>query len=742
MAVKSITCQGTYGSKYILYMEYNLISQNIANNTSRIRLRMYAQSTSSQYHAYNLNPDANSYRIKVDDITKVSGTKAMDFRNRKIVELGTWEGNIMHNSDGTKTITIEGSFSISGTSSLSGGYISFTWRLPTIPRASDVSVPSSANFGATITITHTRKSSSFTITLRYKLGNASGTIANKVARDITSWTIPNTLMNQIPNATSGNITIYCDTYNGSTLIGTKSTTIKTNVPSSVVPTFSGLKHEEQNSTVAALNLGKYIQGLSQIKFTIAGASGVYGSTIKTYRIEFEDKTYTSSSATATPTGTGSLTVKATITDSRGRSTSKTVTINVLAYAPPRLDSYSTRRIDGTNIRVSYGIVVKQLEGKNTCTVTIKTKERSQTSWTTARTVDIELTSEEITGTSTLQDYDITKSFDIRIEVKDKFNTTIAETSVSTDFVVMSLSPTGVGIGKIWEAGALDIGGHTRIRDNGNLLYLIGQGHGYLSFYPRGEVEGRKAWIGFDSDNSPHLQMINEDDGDIHIKATNGNVFLNDINVLSVLNSALKDTGTTLNSETIDWDTLEPGIYRVSCLGINAPTDVYNYGMLLVTQTSTGVFQLYIPHSLSSVIDKPYFRIKYDTSDWRDWMPLASGLLPELVVFTRDGTTGGSQTVPLSSGRVPSAIICFVSVQNPWTNYASWSMWANGTQRSIYSTDDLFVPTSSFINIGPREGNKMVAEVNTVTATGVSISWIKHGNGISGTITGYLLALYN
>lgn len=528
MAVKQTTCKGTWGSKYILYMEYTLVSQNITNNTSRIRLRMYAQSTSSQYGAYNLNSNANSYSIKVDGTTRVSGTKAMDFRNRKIVELGTWEGNITHNSDGTKTITIEGSFSISGVSSLSGGNISFTWKLPTIPRASDVSAPSSANFGATITITHARKSSGFTITLRYKLGNASGTIADKVSRDSTSWAIPNTLMNQIPNATSGTLTIYCDTYSGSTKIGTKSTTIKVNVPSSIVPTFSGLRHEEQNSAVASLNLGKYIQGLSRIKLTIAGASGAYGSTIKSYRIEFEGKAYTSSSTTVVPAKTGSLTAKATITDSRGRSASKTVTINVLAYAPPKLITYSARRIDGTNIRVNYGMIVKQLEGKNTCTVTIKTKERGQTYWTTARTVDIELTSEEITGTSTLQNYDITKSFDVRIEIKDKFNTTIAETSVSTDFVVMSLSPTGVGIGKIWEVGALDVGGHARITSNGNLLYLIGQGHGYLSFYPRGEVEGRKAWIGYGSNDSPHLQMINEDDGNIYIRANNGKVFFNGI----------------------------------------------------------------------------------------------------------------------------------------------------------------------------------------------------------------------
>ena len=635
MAVKQTTCKGTWGSKYILYMEYTLVSQDIANNKSRIRLHMYAQSTSSQYGAYNLNPSANSYSIKVDGSVKTSGNKAMDFRNRQIVDLGTWEGDINHNSDGTKTITIEGSFSISGTSSLSGGDISFTWQLPTIPRASDVSVPSSANFGATITITHARKSSNFTITLRYKLENASGTIADKVARDSTSWTIPNNLMNQIPNATSGTLTIYCDTYNGSTLIGTKSTTLKANVPSSVVPTFSELKHEEQNAAVSSLNLGKYIQGLSQIKFTITGASGAYGSTIKSYKIEFEGKAYTNSSTTVAPTQTGNLTAKATITDSRGRTASKSVTINVIAYAPPKLITYSARRIDGTNIRVSYGMIVKQLEGKNTCTVTIKTKERAQTNWTTVRTVDIELTNEEITGTSTLTNYDITKSFDVRIEVKDKFNTTIAETSVSTDFVVMSLSSTGVGIRKIWEAGALDIGGHTRITSNGNLLYLIGQGHGYLSFYPRGEVEGRKAWIGFGSNNSPHLQMRNEDDGDIYIQANNGKVFFNGIPIDGeMITISLQNGWTgTLNAHKFSKGLvgltarINAGAISAGTIIANIPAGYRPYRIMpvLAFNTSRGVYLagLYIRSSDGAIIfrsqsalttiaegEKVYFNIMY------------------------------------------------------------------------------------------------------------------------------------
>ena len=127
------TCYGTYGGHYTLYLDYNLNSQNIGANTSNITLHMYARSDSSSYKAYNLY-ETNPVSLNVNGGIVFSRNQAMDFRNQAWVDMGSWSGDVGHNSDGNLYITVGGSFSINGTSSLSGGDVSTGWTLPQIPR--------------------------------------------------------------------------------------------------------------------------------------------------------------------------------------------------------------------------------------------------------------------------------------------------------------------------------------------------------------------------------------------------------------------------------------------------------------------------------------------------------------------------------------------------------------------------------------------------------------------------------
>ena len=103
-----------------------------------------------------------------------------------------------------------------------------TWALDSIPRASQPSCitwPSTTddvgNIGDTIAIHMNRVSSSFTHTVRYSWHTKTGTIATNVTNNCI-WKIPTDFAENIPTATSGWGTIYVDTYNGSTKIGTKS----------------------------------------------------------------------------------------------------------------------------------------------------------------------------------------------------------------------------------------------------------------------------------------------------------------------------------------------------------------------------------------------------------------------------------------------------------------------------------------------------------------------------------------
>lgn len=335
-----------------------------------------------------------------------------------------------------------------------------------IPVSSVSLSASSVNYGSSVTINISRAHSKLTHRIRYNWNNNTGTIVSSTSSTSYSWTVPNNFMNYIPNSTSTTGTIYVDTYNGTKLVGTRSVNLRTTVPSSVVPNFSSIGHSEQNSAVAALNLGSgvYAQNLSKIKFTINGAAGAYGSTIKSYKIVYDGTTYNSSSATTgTIKNSGTRTVTATITDSRGRTASKSATVSVLAYNSPSISSFSVRRCneDGSNndmgeyIKVTYGGSMSNLNSKNTATVYIDTKPRSSSTWTTKNSFAI---TGSFSGTKIFGTYEITQSYDVRIRVVDKFYTVTSTKQLSTAVVTMSWGKQGVGIGKIWEQGALDVGG--------------------------------------------------------------------------------------------------------------------------------------------------------------------------------------------------------------------------------------------------------------------------------------------
>jgi hypothetical protein len=367
---------------------------------------------------------------------------------------------ISNNDRATCTIYCD---TYSGSTNIGTKSITVTLIIP----VSSVSLSaSSVNYGSSVTINISRAHSKLTHSIRYNWNNNTGTIASSISYTGYSWTVPNNFMNYIPNSTSTTGTIYVDTYNGTKLVGTKSINLKTNVPSSVVPSFSSIGHSEQNSAVAALNLGSgvYARNLSKIKFTINGASGAYGSTITKYKIVYDGTTYNSSSATTgTIKNSGTRTVTATITDSRGRTASKSTTVSVLAYNSPSITSFSVRRCnaDGSNndmgeyIKVTYGGSMSNLNSKNTATVYLDTKPRSSGTWTTKNSFAI---TGSFSGTKIVGTYGITQSYDVRIRVVDKFHTVTSTQQLSTAAVTMSWGKQGVGIGKIWEQGALDVGG--------------------------------------------------------------------------------------------------------------------------------------------------------------------------------------------------------------------------------------------------------------------------------------------
>ena len=311
-----------YGSYFWVKWEIKG-SQDIANNRTTIAW------------SCGLHPEEQYYdnAVKMNAVT-INGTKVYsggtysditDYKDRTF-DSGTL--TIPHNSDGSKNFTISAvSGWIYGNGDYYGEAKSFT--LPTIPRASSVSC-STANIGSNATITINRASTSFTHTLTYSFGDLTGTIATKTSSTNISWTIPTTFYGQIPNSKSGTGTITCQTYKGSTLIGSKSTTFTATVSESASkPTLSPTV-SDSNSTTTALtgDSSKFIKYYSNAAVA-TGAQARNSATLKSYKITCGAKSLTTTSGTINAVESGSFTFSA--TDSRGYTTSQTVTKTLIKY---------------------------------------------------------------------------------------------------------------------------------------------------------------------------------------------------------------------------------------------------------------------------------------------------------------------------------------------------------------------------------------------------------------------------
>ena len=446
-------------------------SQNIAGNSSQVRVRLALLNTTTTFSDYDCSAyvDLNGQRLSW------SGRPSVLSYNQTIMLIDQTI-TIGHNEDGTKSFGLSARFSGSGgwsPGTLSIGGNSFT--LTTIPRASSVSV-SSGIIGNALTININRQSSSFKHTVRYAWGNKSGTIASNVDTS-TTWTIPLDFANDIPNSTSGIGTIYVDTYSDSTKTGTQSTTLTASVPDSAKPTFSSITLTDTNTAVQALMTGNnFLQIMSNIQVTFNGQSGSYGSSITGYRAEIVNRNQVTNSNggyLGMMNFNGSATIRASVVDSRGRwSDTKDVTINVIEYFAPIL-SFTAQRTRETpsiiQIIRNAKIAPITLSGsqKNIMTLSFKVAPLGSTSYTadngSASGSWATLSALTNSSANMAGNYPANKSFTIIGTLSDKFTSVEFSATVATESVVMSYDKDGrVGIGKIAEngpAGSLDAAGN-------------------------------------------------------------------------------------------------------------------------------------------------------------------------------------------------------------------------------------------------------------------------------------------
>lgn len=453
----AVTINGTTSTYWTFKLVVTENSTSVANNTSSVTVEAFIGRGTTAGGSYMWGAKISCHV----DITGCS-RQTISYNNAGQVNIsaGGWLSigkttfsAVPHNDDGSKTVTVSASFTnnISPSSGSANGSVTLT----TIARASQPScitwpehTQNVGEFGDTISIHMNRKSDNFTHTVRYAYGDLSGTIATGVTTG-TQWKIPLSFMDKIPNDTSGSGTIYVDTYNGSTKIGTKYCGFTATVPASVKPSVTA---SLEDTTGVDDIYGSPVAGLSKIKVT-PSVTLAYSSPIKTYAITIDGATYASKTVT---TGilqnAGSSKVTVTVTDERGRSGSWTYTMNVQAYSRPQVTALAVHRVDedGTEndqggwVSVTFSTAVASMNSKNTAAYVLRYKQTTSDTWTSLKLTDL-ANNFNVMNHAIIFEASPSYSYDVELSATDRHSTNTRSTSASTAFSLMDWHNSGTGL---------------------------------------------------------------------------------------------------------------------------------------------------------------------------------------------------------------------------------------------------------------------------------------------------------
>lgn len=429
-------------------------SQSIADNTTSVTIKATLNWT---YGTWNNNKMYGELTIDGEDYGFNANFNWNGASTSGSVVLITKTVDVAHNADGTKTLdySVWYEYHSGKTVEASGSR-----TLPLIARTSQPSCITwpehtqyVGEFGDTISIHTNRKNSSLTHTLRYQFGSRSGTIATGVGNG-TEWTVPLDLMHLLPNSVAGSGTIYCDTYSGSTKIGTASCGFTATVPDSIKPSCNFTLED-----VTGIDdiYGSPVQFLSRIKVAVT-AQTAYSSPIAAYIVEANGASYSGAEVT---TGflqsSGSSPIKVTVRDQRGRTGSASYTMSVQAYTPPTVSKLNIKRCnaDGTEndkgeyIHVTFSAAVSSMGNKNTAAYALRYKKSTDETYTVVNFSAL-ANRYTVTDQTYLFAADPDFSYNIEVTATDRHNTATRATSGSTAFTLMDwkASGTGIAFGKV------------------------------------------------------------------------------------------------------------------------------------------------------------------------------------------------------------------------------------------------------------------------------------------------------
>lgn len=435
---RTITIPDTGGKNKYLQLTWSAV-QSIENNTSTITWTLSTSGTYPYWVYYSKT------KVVIDGVT-VYWREAKTQQEAGVIATDTV--TLTHDSQGDRSFSASisaGIFDHAVNATASG-----TWTLNNIPRASTVTAVG-MKFGESGTLNITRADPSFKDGVHWAFGSQIGSIVADEAptsADTVTWTPPASLMNEIPNATSGEVQIVVHTFNAAgTLIASRTSLITVTVPDEVVPTAS----VSRSNTVATF--GVYTQGISKCRVQTT-ATGAYGSTITAITTTCDGVSYSGADITTNLlTGSGSVAVTTVVRDSRGRTATVSGSITVSAYATPAIE-FTVHRCDaggtademGSYAKIwihATGTAIGSGAKANAITPSLKMRQVGQSTWT-----DVSVTA---TGTAVDKEVDMiigaadTYSWEFMATSADKVSSISSTVTISVGYATIDFLKGGRGI---------------------------------------------------------------------------------------------------------------------------------------------------------------------------------------------------------------------------------------------------------------------------------------------------------
>lgn len=515
------------------------------------------------------NSDPCYWSINING-TPYSGSFTYDFRSTTSITLkSNTTLTITHDSDGSKKIAVSASVDMDNTPYVYTMSPSGELTLTTIPRASDISLSVSSftvtsSSGNAFQFTITPKTNTFYNRMRYTLGSTSWS-GNYGTGTKTGNFNNQELLNSLPTATSGTLTVYCDTYSDSgyaNLVGTKSVAIPINIDTNYIKPTISLGNLSINTSYIS---GYAVAWYSKVQSAWSATVG-YGATSKTTYFSSNYGTLQTTSSTDnsgtvisdwTPQSSTdyTFTISAYTKDSRGAiSNTVSKSIQVWGYQSPTATIRAYRVADNTSttedgsgqyVYVTFGGTVKSsIDGQNTI----------QSATCTA--------SGYITGNVTNgQHFALpeTQSATFNVTVKDKMATSRASVVVGTVRYALDLlddgnGNVGVGLGGLASSGYVfsPLNASLAQQSDGTAYFTVGNpdkatGRTYSNFragggtYYIGNGERGSNWVAWGT-------AINEATSSKEIWNVNQNL---DVNFNGNLNGNATTSTTATNANNVN-----------------------------------------------------------------------------------------------------------------------------------------------------------------------------------------------